>query len=377
MYVRQRGERDGKPVWSLRWEIRDPATGHRRYVYETFKGAERAAKRQWVKREAEIRAAGPGYVKPSRTELAEYLTDWLRRETDLRPTARDNYDNLCRLYIKPYLGAVPLADLTPAMLQDWLAELRGKVGPRTVALARTVLSHALKDAVRLGQLRDNPVDRTEGPRQDPKRRGAFTVGQAERLLAEAYRTTRLGPLLEFLWLTGLRPGEALGLLWNDVDLVAGTIHVHRSRVRVGGQMIEQNATKTEAGLRDLALPARAVEALRRQQLLQGQERLTVTRWTDTGLVFTTGKGTGLLESNVGRAERKLRRRLDLPDYPLYALRHTAASMQIAAGVPIEVLAKRLGHRHISMTVDVYGHLLPQANRQAAQALDDFLDREHE
>ena len=363
-------------MWSLRWEIRDLGSGARRYVYETFHGPRREAERHWVRREGEIRAAGTGYAKPTRIHLSEYLGDWLHRvEADLKPTAFRNYSDVCRLYILPHLGAVPLADLAPAVLQDWLTALRQRVSTRTVSLARSILRKALADAILLGLLPANPVERTRGPRQERQQRGAFTMDEAERLLSAAYERTRLGPLLEFLWLTGLRPGEALGLLWRDVDLEAGTVHVRRSRVRVGAKMIDQETTKTDAGRRDLALPARAVAALRRQQLLQAQERLTVDGWRDTGLVFTTGTGTGLLESAVGRRQRELRRRLGLPEYPLYGLRHTAASMQIAAGVPIEVVAKRLGHKHISVTVDTYGHLLPETNRQAARRLDDFLSGE--
>lgn len=377
MYIRQRGERDGKPVWLLRWEVRDPGTGKRRHKYETCHGTRTKAEDRWIERQAEIRRAGPGYVAPAKTPLRDHLQSWLiAAAPDWQPKTRANYADICRLYIAPYLGALRLQELTPVVVQQWIAQLLSKVGPRTVSLSRSTLRESIAWAVRSGILADNPIDKTRVPRSgDHSRRrvGAFTSEQAATLIATAYAGTRFGPFLEFQWLVGLRPGEALGLKWEAVDLEAGAISVYRSRVQLGGTMIDQERTKTSAGIRDLVLPKRAAEALRRQLIMQAEDRLRAgAAWPNTGLVFTTSTGTGILESNASRVFRRLRGRLGLPGHPLYGLRHTAASMQIAAGVPIEIVSKRLGHRNISVTVDTYGHLLPESNREAARRVDEFL-----
>lgn len=384
MNIRQRGEKDGKPVWRLRWSVYDPGTGERKWESETAYGhpqadgsPPRALQRRWLQRDAEIHAqGGAAYASSGTLRLEDHLTLWRKAiAPDVTEKTLHGYESNCRLYIVPYLGAAHISDLTSVQIQNWLNELRTHVGPRTVAIARGTLRTALAHAVRLGQLPDNPVEQTRAPRAAGERRrpGAFTSEESGRLLAAAYARTRLGPLLEFAWITGLRPSEFFGLLWEDVDLDAGMIHVRRSRVQISGHMIDQERTKTASGTRDLMLPRRAIEALHRQRLLQAEDRLASgAAYKLMGLVFTARTGNGLLETNVSRTFRKLRESLGLPAHPLYGMRHTAASMQIAAGVPIEVVSKRLGHRNISITVDTYGHLLPEANRDAARKMDEFL-----
>jgi integrase len=137
-------------------------------------------------------------------------------------------------------------------------------------------------------------------------------------------------------------------------------------------MVDQEYTKTRAGLRDIHVPKRALSALMRQIRMQAEERQRAgPRYANSHLVFTTALGRPLSLDQVSRAFRKLARRLGLPGR-LYDLRHSAASMMLALGVPAEVIAKRLGHKNISITIDTYGHLLPEANQEAARRLDAFL-----
>lgn len=379
MNVRRRGERDGRPVWRLQWSVRDPGTGKRRFEHETFVGSERQAQRRWSAHDAEIRAKGPGYRPASRRLVRDYMADWLRTvELELEPTTFRSYSDLTRLYILPHLGALRLAQLTTPMLQDWISDLRRTgLGGRTISMARGALHVALAHGVRLGVLAHSPVDATRVPRTRGEQRKVDAVpgDEAERIIAAAYARTRYGPPLEFLWLSGLRPSEALGLLWEDVDLEGGVVRIRRSRVKVGGKMLVRESTKTQNGLRDVALPSRAVEALRRRRdQLAADRRAAGDAYRDEGLVFQGRTGGGLRLDTLGQVLRRLLRSLGLPAYRLYDLRHTAASVQLAAGVPLEVVSKRLGHKNISVTADIYGHLLPEANQDAARRVDAFLAR---
>ena len=368
MNIYQRGERNGKAVWQLRWDVRDPATHKRRYVYETYYGNKTDAKKRWVERAAQIRST-PGYRKPSSAPVREYLAGWLRQiEDEVKPTTLRGYSDVCRLYIVPYLGARPIGELTPWELRDWLAELRQKHSGRTVTMTRGILRRALDRAIEDGLLQQNPVDRTRAPRTKDgggKRRrvAAFTREQAKSIIEAAYHHSKLGALFEFLWLSGLRPGEALGLMWDCVDLADGIVYIRRSLVKVGGQMILQDDVKTASGIRDLALPQRAAELLR----IQWQNKMG-----DTPFVFPARGGGYLRIDNVDRAFRAVRRAAGVPEYPLYALRHTNVSMQLAAGVSLNDVSKRAGHKNISVTADIYSHLLPEANRAAADRLDEWL-----
>lgn|GEM_PF-830542 len=408
---------DGKLSWRLRWDTKDAGTGKRKNEYDTCHGSRREAEKQWIEHEAEIRAGGVNYVQPAKDLLADYLPKWLeRRRADLRPTTWGSYDQMARTHVKPALGATKLADLTAATVESWVADMlagRGPeghpVGARTAAYARTVLRIALQDAVRLGLLKDNPVDRTRPPKQAPRHVEAFTPQQA-MILFERAASTRFRSLFEFAFYTGMRRGEILALRWDDVNMDGAMLVVRRSRVKVGGKRRgQEQAPKTAAGERAVALPGLAVDALRRQWAAQAKDKLKAgPEYNDQGFVFATMLGNPLGPDDISRDFRRLRdsapcpgcgrhtspdksakgshspmthyrcrchKEWDatgLPQLPFHALRHSAATIQIASGVPVEVVSKRLGHRRISTTLDTYGHLLPEANTAAASKVDDFM-----
>lgn len=374
---------NGKPSWRLRWETRDPGSGERKYEYAAFHGARREAEKEWVRREAEVREAGTRYVRPAKMLLKDYMPQWLaKRRADLRPTTADSYSQMMRTHVVPALGATALADLAPALIEDWVADMlagRGpeghSVGARTAGYARTVLRIALQDAVRLGLLKDNPVDRTRPPKQAPRHIEAFTPQQA-MVLFERAESTRFRCLFEFAFYSGMRRGEILALRWADVNLNGAVLTVRRSRVKVGGtRRGQEQAPKTAAGERVVALPGLAVDVLRRQWAAQARDRLKAgPGYNDQGLVFATMLGGPLGPDDVSRNFRRVRDAAGLPGLPFHGLRHSAATIQIAAGVPVEVVSKRLGHRRISTTLDTYGHLLPEANEAAASRVDAFMGR---
>ena len=97
-------------------------------------------------------------------------------------------------------------------------------------------------------------------------------------------------------------------------------------------------------------------------------------WPDTGYVFTTAEGNPILPKNVTRDFIRIRKRAKVPTLPLHALRLTAVSLQIAAGVPLPTISKRIGHKQYGLMVNQYGHLLPEADQEAAQAVDALIER---
>lgn len=384
MYVLQRGEKNGKPVWSLRFETRDPGTGKRKYVYETFHGPRREAERRWIKRQGEIETQGSGFVKPDRQPLAAYMDGWLRDygEQHLKPTTLDSYRILVRVHIAPGLGAVPLADLTAAQVSTWQAALARKktkgtkkepdgrpLSPRRVAYARAVLRAALQEAVRLGLIPTNPVDRVRAPRQDPKEIKAFTLDEVRRLV-EVAREHRLAALLAAAWQTGMRLGELLALTWGDVDFEAGTIRVHRNLAHLrGGRRIIQTP-KTERGTRTIALTRTLAAELKTHRARQAEDRLKAgAAWEDGGLVFCTRQGKGLSPRNVERLFCLLRDRAGLPSYGFHSLRHTKATLAKLAGVDIAEIAADLGHTSPAFTAKTYAHVLPESQRAAAERFE--------
>jgi len=301
----------------------------------------------------------------------------------LRPSTADSYGRLVRVHILPHLGRIELADLTSQLLQGWIAELSLKpsrtgrpLSPRTVSYVRAVLRDALAEAVRLGMIPTNPLDRVRPPKQQPKVVQSFTLEQM-RDLDRMAQGLRIGPLFTFLWHTGLRIGEAIALQWDDVDLDGAALTVRRSLVEVAGQRVI-NAPKTAAGTRELALMPQTAELLRGHQATQGVERLVQgASWNPEGLVFPSEVGTPLGRRNVTRAWESLRRKANLPPYGLHALRHTAASLQLQAGVGVREIAATLGHENPGFTARIYAHVLEATKRQAAEKYSRLLEERGE
>ena len=287
------------------------------------------------------------------------------------PKTIEDYERLLRLHITPALGGVKLTDLSPVMVNDW----QGRMGRRRVTeYARMMLRAALGDAVRLGIVGVNVVDRVRPPKVARRRVVPFLMEELPPLFAAA-DTTRMGPLVRFLVWSGLRRGEALALRWDDVS--EGVVHVHRNLVPVQGGVCEREQTKTAAGHRHVAIPQVGLDALRAQRAQVAQDRLRAGgEYEDEGRVFATGLGRALDPHNVSRDFAGLRKRAGVRPLPLHSLRHTSVSLQLAAGVPLEVISKRIGHRHYSysVTMDVYGHLLPESDAAAAGAMDAWLAR---
>jgi integrase len=174
-----------------------------------------------------------------------------------------------------------------------------------------------------------------------------------------------GDRLEALVVTGvalgLRPGELLGLSWRDVDLEAGVVHLRQQLKREDNRPV-LGELKTAKSRRSLRCPPVVVEALRRRRDLQRDERAAagpewVDEWDPEQLVFTTATGRPIDASNLRRYFRQACKRAGIGRWTPYEMRHSAASLMSAAGVPLEHVADVLGHDSTRMAALVYRHVL--------------------
>jgi integrase len=211
------------------------------------------------------------------------------------------------------------------------------------------------------------VDPPGTPR--PKVDDTLTLEEA-RLLVEAARGDRLEALWVLVLTLGLRKGEALALHWHCVDLDAGTVRIESSLDRVAGARLVRSDPKTDRSRRTVHLPAMAVAAIRSHHARQATERLAAgPSWTDEGWVFTSDCGTALDPRNVTRRFHLLCDRAGLSRCRFHALRHTAATLLLEQGVPLDLIGDTLGHASYAFTKDVYAHATPKRRREAAAAMD--------
>lgn len=363
-----------------RWSFRlsagvDPVTKKRRQVNGGTYPTKREA--QQARNAAAVRVDQGKILAPSRETFAEYLPSWLERHarTDrgLRPATIENYRRYIDQDIAPSgLGAMKLRDIRRRHINGFIDQLvdagRGAVTVRRIV---AVVQGSLRAAAAEERIEDNPATLLRLPRVEskdfqpwePEEVGTFLdeAAQCGPKCKEHCSTHRLGVLFEVAVFTGLRRGELLGLRWTDVDLVGRELVVHRNLTATG-----EGRTKTDAGRRRVALDDRAVGALMAWQIAQDDEAATWgPAYVDSGAVFTYENGEPLKPQYVTRLFEKLRQRADLPPMTFHGLRHQHASLQLAAGTPLAVVSKRLGHQSVSITADIYSHLLRSTEHEAA------------
>lgn len=374
-----RGSVVQKPKQTGRWYVvidldRDES-GARRQKWHSGFATRRAAEKALT---AILSARDNGvYVPPERLTMAQYLSErWLPAiEGSIRPTTFDGYARHVRVYVVPRLGRTQLQQLTPDRISAFYRDLTkagGKVGQplsaSTVCHVHATLHRALQDAVRWGYLVRNPATAAVKPRQRGAASADIATWTATELGAflQHVRGDRLFAAWQLAASTGLRRGEILGLRWSDVDLDARRLSV-RQTVTTAGNRVVMGEPKTSRGRRNVALDRATVEILVAWRADQERERLALgSAWQDAGLVFTREDGSCVHPDTFSFWFDRHVRTSGLRRIRLHDLRHTHASLALQAGVAAKVVSERLGHSTVAFTLDVYSHVIPALEEDAAE-----------
>ena len=329
--------------------------------------------RELVGAAAQGRPIGHGSVTTG--EVISRWRDTVLPSLDLAPPTVESYTWALNR-VEAALGTVRLATLTPEHVEATFARWASEGTSRSSLIKiRSVLNRVLSYAERRGLAARNIAELVELPavarRAEPGR--ALTVDQAKSLLSAAHGH-RLEALFVTMLMLGLRPGEALGLSWHDVDLDHGIVHVRRSLKLHHGVLTVTDVLKTSRSRRSLDAPPYVIDALHTRRVQQAGDRLLAgPAWSGLfpGLVFTTTVGTAISLSNLRRDLEKLSVHAGLGRWHPHELRHSAASIMSASGVPIEQIADVLGHDGIRMTALVYRHAVTPTV-SAARGMGDVL-----
>jgi integrase len=289
----------------------------------------------------------------------------------------DQYGWAVRLHIVPLLGAVRLRDLTPEVVDGWVAALvsapsqgaKPRLGATSARLVRKVLSMALQEAVERGRLPRNPVLLTQPPRRDRSfRKQSWTLDEAHRFLT-GVRDHRLHAAFHLGLVTGLRRGELLGLRWVDVDLDARQLVVAQQlSVERGRPALKQ--LKTESSERVVTFGPGTVGVLATHRKRQEAEAAFAgDAWQGSGLVFTTPLGGWIDPNNFSRTMDGLVDQVGVPRITPRGLRHTAQSVGRVVVGDDKVMQERLGHADIGITLGTYTQVVADQHRAAGERLD--------
>jgi len=319
------------------------------------------------------------YVEPSKLSVKTFLLDhWLPAvEAGLRHSTLQGYRGAIRTYVISRLGETRLQALTPDQLNAFYGELLrkgrkdGKSGlsPKTVHNVHVMLHKALHDAVRWGYLPRNVAEFSDPPRQTSSGKTMRTWTPEELRSFFAFVES---DALYAAWVlsasTGMRRGEVLGLRWQDIDFDRRRLAIRQTIISIDYQ-VEISEPKTARGRRSVALDTGTVTALKAHRAAQNQEKLKLGEaYQDMGLVFCRADGTPVHPDRFTQMFDKHVKASGLPRIRLHDLRHTHATLALAAGIHPKVVSERLGHSTVAFTMDVYSHAIPSMEAEAAETI---------
>lgn len=308
-----------------------------------------------TKLHATQRQLDQGVRVDAKMTVGKWLDHWLATVVDGRvgsDNTRANYEQIVRVHLVPVLGKIRLDKLSAEQVDDFLrAKVAEGKGRNHVSRMRSLLANALRFAEARHLVSYNAAALSTMPRTEaPVERQSLSADKARALLAAA-QGERLEALIVVAGSCGLRPGEATGLLWSDLDLnstpptltVSGAMKRLVSPGEKGYQLVRGDPKRAKNGRRTVALPPRAVTALKAHRSRQAAERLAAGGlWSDEGLVFCSKDGTPVDPSHLRRVFVRVAERAGLEGGFPYLLRHTAVSLLLDDGASIEEVADLLG-----------------------------------
>lgn len=315
-------------------------------------------------------------VSAGRLTVGAYLEKWLTEvaRPSIKPSTFSSYQMICRRHLIPDFGRMRLDQLDAQSIQSYLNQKQSLgLSARTVQYHHAVLRRALGQAERLDLVPRNVAKLVTPPRVINREVRPFTPAEAKRLLI-AVDGHRFEALYVLAIATGARQGELLALSWEDVDFDSSTVTI-KTTLQYQDGTFDRPEPKSIASLRTLVVVAPAMRLLREHRVRQLELRLKAgSSWLGNpwDLVFTDQVGQPMSRFSVSRSFRLLLDRAGLPSQRFHDLRHSAATFMLTKGVPLKVVQKVLGHSQFGVTANIYGHVVPELQREAAEKVGELL-----
>ncbi|MFG2194458.1 tyrosine-type recombinase/integrase [Streptomyces sp. NPDC048639] len=316
-----------------------------------------------------------GVPVPTRSaRLSEWLPYWL--DNVIKPRRKlstyDKYEAHARLYLVPMIGAKRLESLGVADVRRFLVQLENKTTAATAKESHRVLRTALTAACREELVTRNVASLVEPPRAKSRELSPWTLEETLDFLAAARKDPLYGAFVLAVAM-GLRRGEIVGLRWTDVDLDQRVLYVRQQTQRRRGVLYDDDPKGRRR--RAVPLPAMCIAPLRWHRMRQAEAKQRAgDAWTDEGYVFATRTGRPVEPRNVYRSFTRVAESAGLRVIRLHDARHGCATLLTAAGVAPRVVMEILGHSQISITMDVYTHVVQDTQREAISHMDRLLKR---
>lgn len=361
--------------WAIVLDLYDEK-GKRRRKWHSFSGTKRKAEEECARLITAIKNGN--YVEPTKQTIAEFLDEWLDFiKPSVAPKTHERYTEILQKGVAPLLGDVTLAKLKTdridgaftKALTDGRRDGKGGLSPRTVHHMRRVLIKALSQAVTWDRLTKNPATATTPPKVERKKMLAYDAAQTAELL-DAIRLTRMFIPTLLAVMCGLRRGEILALRWGRVDL--GDNRRQLSVVESAEQTKEGVRYKEPKSgrARTVSLSSTVIAELKAHRARQAEEQLRLGLRPDgESFVVAQVDGSAIQPRSLTHEWVRILGKTSLPRIRFHDLRHTHASQMLSAGVHPKIASERLGHSSIGITLDLYSHVMPGMQADAAEQVD--------
>jgi integrase len=365
--------------WAIVIDLPDPETGKRRRKWHSFEGTKREAQVECARLISELN--GGLYIEAEKITVRQFLDRWLEHiKPRVSPRTHERYGELVRKNLNPLLGAVVLTKLRPMQISDAYARAlsggrrdgKGGLSASTVRYMHVILKASMAQAVRWQVLARNPVDAVDPPKIERITMRTYDLAQTAELI-DATRGSRMMVTVMLAILCGLRRGEIAALRWRNINLDKAQLAVTASaeQTRVG---VRYKQPKNGRG-RTVALSARVVNELQSHRVQQTQELLKLgIALTDDAFVVAQADGCPLQPRTITHQwHLLLSKNKTLPRIRFHDLRHAHATHMLSSGVHPKIASERLGHSKVGITLDIYSHVLPGMQEDAAARVDRELD----
>ncbi len=324
----------------------------------------------------------------------EFVGKWLAGKVGIKDATKTSYEGIINNHLIPYFGDGRIGDLRRENIKDFVKMKmdEGKLSSKSIHNILLVIHQIIDDAQIEGLITHNPYIKIEKPKREkpevdylrtheipiflkaaqtykePKQKISKIADKTEKKERPKCETT-MHALFFTAILGGMRRGELLGLQWGDIDWVNQKIHVRRSLYKGGFQ-----TPKSEYSKRANDMGPRLIEVLKNHRAKQNETRLKVgDGWVNSDLVFCQNDGTPLDGDNLYHRDLKaILKKAELRSIRIHDLRHTFASILISANHNLKYIQNQMGHSSIKVTLDLYGHLMPEVYQGAAKKSEDFV-----
>ncbi len=338
--------------------------------------------------EAEI-LTGKYFKAEDKMTLSAFYPQWLEKHAKdtLSPDTLRNYESILQTRIMPKYGHFKLTEIKTIHVVNFINELKkdgqrlddkpGKLSSSSILNCFKAFNNILSCAKQWKLIPENPAVGAKPPKGKSKKSDVYSKEELSQLMQLLEGKPLFWQTLILLAVsTGAREGEIAGLEWKHVDFEKGTIRIEQAITEVTGVGVVIKGTKTGKD-RTVTLPEKLITMLKRLERVCKQEKLKVGglwEWPDHFFLFGNEFGKPIRPDSIGQWWRRFLIKHELKYIRFHDLRHTSATLLINEGVHAKVISERLGHADISTTMNIYGHVLEEADKTAASHFDTLFEK---